>query len=218
MNSLVVDSVELSFGGRSILSNVYLKCEPGDVIGLLGRNGSGKSSLLKIIFGALKGTHQSVRYNGKYTEQLYRLKQAIHFVPQEGLFMNYLTLEDLVKIFRLESCIDYHTILSELRASRTEKIGNLSGGMKKFIEVLTILYTEGSYVLLDEPFSYLSPVLVEKLIPHIKKQSEKKGIILTDHQYEWVWSVANKHYVLYEGSLKAIYESDELERFGYLAK
>ncbi|MEM6523241.1 MAG: hypothetical protein AAF693_05605 [Bacteroidota bacterium] len=137
---------------------------------------------------------------------------------RKGLFMNYLTFDELVKIFRLQSSMDHLMAIPELNSNRTEKIGNLSGGIKKLIELLTLLYTEGNYVLLDEPFSYLSPVLVEKLIPHIKRQSEKKGIILTDHQYQYVWSTANKYYILYDGRLKEIYESNELERFGYLTQ
>ncbi|MEM9858137.1 MAG: ATP-binding cassette domain-containing protein [Bacteroidota bacterium] len=217
MNSLVVDSVELSYGGRSILSNIHLKCEPGDIVGILGRNGCGKSSLLKIMFGSLKGTHQSVRYNGNYTDQLFKIKNAVRFIPQDGLFMDYLTFADLIRIFELEKNLNRLMVLEELRSNQYSKIGSLSGGIRKMVELLTLLYADASYVLMDEPFSYLSPVLVEKLIPHIQYQSKKKGIILTDHQYQTVWSVTNKRCVLYAGNLKEVKETSELEQYGYIS-
>ena len=65
MNSLEVDSVILDFGMRRILQDVYLKCETGRITGLLGRNGTGKSSLMKIIFGKLRLSSSSVRLNNK---------------------------------------------------------------------------------------------------------------------------------------------------------
>ena len=216
MNTLELDSVQLSFAGRKVLSNVYLKCETGDISGILGRNGSGKSSLLKLIFGTLKAHNQSVRINGVYTHQLYTVKNAVHFLPQEGLFMSYLTFNDLIKIFELENKLDKMLEIEELRNNRNTKIGNMSGGIKKMVEILTLLYADSDFVLLDEPFSYLSPVLVEKLIPHIVDQAKLKGIVLTDHQYQTVWSTANRYYVLYQGNLREIYEVDELALYGYI--
>lgn len=216
MNTIEIDSVQLSFAGRTILSNIYLKCETGNIIGILGRNGSGKSSLLKIIFGSLKTDNHSLRLNGQYTKQLYKVKNAVHFAPQEGSFMNYLTLDKLIEIFSLESKLDKILEIEELKVNRNIKISKLSGGVKKMIEIMCLLYTDSSFTLLDEPFSYLSPVLVEKLIPHIQHQSKSKGIIITDHQYQTVWSTVNKCYILYEGNLKEVFEVDELHRYGYL--
>lgn len=216
MNKLETDSVHLSFDGRKILSNVYLKCQTGDVVGVIGRNGSGKSCLMKIIFGSLQGENQSVRVNGVYHKQLYRIPKAIHFMPQEGLFMDYLTFKQLINIFRLEYKLDQLMEIEELHVNFDTKIGELSGGVKKLIEIMSLLYTDSMFTLLDEPFSHLSPVLVEKIAPHIERQSKVKGIILTDHQYQTVWSIANKYYILYESNLKQIYEFNELERYGYL--
>lgn len=216
MSKLEIDSVQLAFEGRTILSNVFLKCETGDIVGIMGRNGSGKSSLLKLIFGTLKADSQSVRVDGIYTNQLYKIKKAVHYVPQDGLFMNYLTFKDLVKIFELGTKLDQMLEVEELRDNQNTKIGNMSGGVKKMIEILTLLYTDSEFTLLDEPFSYLSPVLVEKLVPHLIHQSKSKGIIMTDHQYKTVWSTANKHYVLYEGNLREIFEIEELSKYGYI--
>ncbi len=216
MNTLEVDSVSLAFGGRKILTDVYLKCETGDVVGLLGRNGSGKSSLMKIIFGTLHGENQSVRLNGRYVKQLFKSSNTLHYLPQDGFAMNYLTFNDLIKIFRLEETLDRIRDLEEINTNANRKIGQLSGGVKKLVEIITVLYTPGAFVLLDEPFSYLSPVLVEKIIPHIRYQSQMKGIILTDHQYRNVMAVSDRRYVIADGALKLVENSADLEKYGYL--
>jgi ABC-type multidrug transport system ATPase subunit len=201
----------------SILSNIYLKCQTGNIVGILGRNGSGKSSLLKVIYGTLDVENKSVRLNGNYIRQLYRIPNTIHFATQDGCFMNYLTFKDLVKIFHLESSLKHILEIEELRINQNKKLGKLSGGVKKLVEIITLLYADSSFTLLDEPFSFLSPVLVEKLIPHIKHQSRLKGIIMTDHQYHTVWETANKYHMLTEGSLKEIFHFNELEKYGYVS-
>lgn len=216
MSTLEIDSVKLTFYNRAILTDVYLKCMTGDIVGIIGRNGSGKSSLMKLIFGSLAGENQSIRLDGQHVKQLYQKPDAVNYLPQDGVFMNYLTLSDLIKIFHLRESEEQILKVPELNAIRDQRLGTLSGGMKKLIEIIVLLYTKSKFVLLDEPFSFLSPVLVERLIPHIAHQSKRKGIILTDHQYETTWSVSSKHYVLYEGIVREIQHKDELIRYGYL--
>ena len=208
--------MNLSFQQRNILTDIYLKCETGDIIGLIGRNGSGKSSLMKIIFGTLRGDYQSVRLNGTYVKQLFKVPHTIHYLPQDGFGMDYLTFHDLVKIFELQASLDHIHDLEDVSRSAHQKISRLSGGVKKLMEIVTVLYTPGAFALLDEPFSYLSPVLVEKIIPHIRAQSQVKGIILTDHQYENVLSISNRRYVMTNGTLKKVETRADLEQYGYL--
>jgi len=216
LNTLEIDSVHLNLGGKTVLSNIYLKCKTGDIIGILGRNGCGKSSLLKVLFGSLKADNKSVRLNQSYLKQLYTRKEAVNFSPQEGMLMKYLTFKEVVRIFELENHLDQILSIDEIKHNQESEIGQLSGGIKKMIEIMTMLYSKSKFTLLDEPFSFLSPVLIEKLLPHIKSQSKSKGIILTDHQYETVWETANKHYILYEGTLRQISKPQELEEYGYI--
>lgn len=217
MNKLEVDSIQLSFDGRKILSNIYLQCKTGDIIGILGRNGSGKSSLLKVIFGSLKAENQFVRYNGVFQKQLFKSPNAIHFVTQDGSLMNYLSFSDLVRIFELKSKLDYILEIEEIRKHKDHKLSELSTGVRRLVEIMVFLFSNSAFTILDEPFSGLSPALIEKLIPHIQNQSRKKGIILTDHRYQDVWEVATKKLVLHEGNIKEIFELGELESYGYIS-
>jgi lipopolysaccharide export system ATP-binding protein len=73
-NILEFDSLDLRFDGRRILSGTYIKCQQGEVVGLLGRNGSGKSSLMKVVFGTLGVEHKSVRVNDIALEGDYNRK------------------------------------------------------------------------------------------------------------------------------------------------
>lgn len=82
---LKVDSVQLEFDGRKILQDVYLNCTQGQIIGLLGRNGSGKSSLLKIIFGTLTSAYKYVGINDVYIKNGYDNNQMA-YLPQHNLF------------------------------------------------------------------------------------------------------------------------------------
>ncbi len=216
MSLLEVDSVQLSFEGRKILSNVYLSCATTEIVGLLGRNGAGKSSLLKIIFGSLKGESQTVRLNKTYSPQLFRVPNAVHYMPQDGFVMDYFSFDDLINIFQLQAHLDKIFELKEIKKNRKKRVGSLSGGEKKLMEIITLLYSKSEFVILDEPFSYLSPILIEKLIPHLHYQAQTKGIILTDHQYETVFQACNKYYVLNQGIINQVQQVSELAAFGYI--
>lgn len=217
MNKLEVDSIQLSFDGRKILSNIYLHCKTGDVVGILGRNGCGKSSLLKVIFGSLRAENQFVRYNGMFQKQLFKCPNAIHFVTQDGSLMNYLSFSDLVRIFELKPKLNHILEIEEIQKHKDLRLSELSTGVRRLVEIMVFLYSNSAFTILDEPFSGLSPTLIEKLIPHIQNQSRKKGIILTDHRYQDVWEVATKKLVLYEGNIKEIFELGELESYGYIS-
>ena len=82
---LEADSVELTFGGRKILQNIYLKIWSNQVTAILGRNGSGKSCLLQIIFGTLAPTYKSVRWNGQYVKSPYRKQGLVRYLSQHPL-------------------------------------------------------------------------------------------------------------------------------------
>jgi lipopolysaccharide export system ATP-binding protein len=78
---LKVDSVQLAFNGRKILQDIYLDCKPGEIVGLLGRNGCGKSSLLKMIFGTLNPDYKYISINDQYIKKGY-VNNQIAYLPQ----------------------------------------------------------------------------------------------------------------------------------------
>lgn len=213
LNILEADSINLSFDGRKILSDIYLKCETGEVVGLIGRNGVGKSSLMKIIFGSVKGENQSVRVNRVFSSCFLKEKNVINYLPQDHFLMDYLTLNEVITLFDLSAEV---LSIPELKEVANFKMGTLSGGQKRLIEITAILFSPTKFSLLDEPFSFLSPKLVEILIPLIQKQSLTKGVIISDHQYRSVLRSCNKYYLMLNESIREIESASDLEQFGYL--
>ena len=96
---LEIDSVIKSFGQNQLLTDIYLKCETGDIIGLLGRNGSGKSTLLKILFGTMPAERKFIRIDGKIYNKPYRSKGEICFLPQHSFFPPEFSLKTAVSFY-----------------------------------------------------------------------------------------------------------------------
>jgi ABC-type multidrug transport system ATPase subunit len=92
-NLLEVDSIEKSYGYKIILSNVYLKCETGDIIGVLGRNGTGKSTLLKIIYGILPAEYKFVRIIIKLERRLISIKMKFNIYHKRILYLKILKFQ-----------------------------------------------------------------------------------------------------------------------------
>ena len=92
----------------------------------------------------------------------------------------------------------------------------MSGGELRYLEIKLLLHLESKFVLLDEPFNGVSPLLIEKIKKMILEMSEFKGIILTDHDYRNVLNVANRFCLIYDGGIKTITDIQELVRWGYI--
>lgn len=213
---LEVDSVVKNFSDRTILSDIYLCCRPGDIIGLFGRNGEGKSTLLKIIFGTLKADRSFVRINGEVQKRPSYLSGLIAYLPQHNYLLLNKTVEQLAALYIPEK-EKRKQFLGDtfLFKYRKERARNLSGGEQRYLEIKLILYCSAPYVLLDEPFNGLYPLAAEAIREHIVFASQTKGIILTDHNYREVNKVVNCTMLLEDCSLKEIkrnagfYFSDE---------
>jgi ABC-type multidrug transport system ATPase subunit len=127
INSLEIDSVQLSFGTRKVLQSIYLRAETGKVTGILGRNGCGKSSFMKVMFGELPASEMSLRLNGKALLSGYRnpsdmrMLPHYHFIPED--FRISRVFDDFeVDYAGFRDCFDEFKKFGDL------KIGQLSGG------------------------------------------------------------------------------------------
>lgn len=213
---LEIDSVQKSFDSKNILSDVYLKCETNDVIGLLGRNGSGKSTFLKIVFGITSADFKFVRIDGNVKTKTKDLLAEISYLPQDNSIPRTFSVKKAIQLSIakekiLEFCAD-EMICTML----DKKIAHLSGGELRYLEIKMILNNSSKFVLLDEPYNGLSPLMVEKVNDLIAENSKTKGIIISDHNYENVIKVSNKLILLKEGKAHHLYSKEELIEKGYL--
>lgn len=213
---LKVDSVQLSFDDRKILQDVYLQCNQGEVIGLLGRNGSGKSSLLKIIFGTLTPSYKYVSINDVFLHKGYH-QNRIAYLPQHNYLPKGIRISQLAKMLIDRNNWDEFSSLIIYKDHFHKKPEQLSGGELRQLEMLMILYSSADFILLDEPFTHITPIQAEYFKEIIKSVAKNKGIIITDHQYHNVLDVSDKIVLLTNGCTKPINHVDELITYHYLS-
>lgn len=218
MSTLHIDSITKSFGEKDILKDIFLKCETGNITGILGRNGSGKSTLFQIIFGTQKGNTQYIRFNNSILQTQYDRKNKIAYLPQYPFLPKNAVIKNLIDLFCNKE--DAHKIseLNLIQPFLNEKIKTLSGGEIRVIEALMIIYSKAEFIFLDEPFHSLSPKLISELKEIIKQQSKSKSFIISDHQYPDVLDISDEIYLLTEGHLRLIKDLKELQQYNYLPK
>lgn len=218
LNSLEIDSVIKSYSELKILTDIYLKCETGDIIGILGRNGSGKSTLLKIIFGSITSLNKSIRVNGKVYDRPFKTVGLVGYLPQHPFLLPHLSIYETVKLYLGADQINPFLTDPVIGYLQKSKIESLSGGEQRYLEIKLILHTPNKFILLDEPFNGVAPIVVEKLKIMITEHSKTKGIILTDHDYNNVMDVANRYCLINNGSMENIEGRADLIRLNYLTK
>ena len=213
---LEVDSVQMQYDGRIIISDVYLKCETNDIIGILGRNGSGKSTLLKIIFGIEAADFKFVRINSVVKTKTSELLDQISYLPQDNFIPSSFTVEKTIGLSISKNMISRFHNDEMIQSILDKKIKHLSGGELRYLEIKLVLNTNSKFVLLDEPYNGLSPVMIEKVNQLILSKGDEKGIIITDHNYENVIKVSTKLTLIKEGKLFHLKTKNELLERGYL--
>ena len=215
---LEIDSVQKSFGRNKVLTDVYLRCETGDIVGLLGRNGSGKSTFLKILFGTLSAEQKFIRIDGQIFDRPYRTAGEICYLSQDPFLPQAMRLETVVRLYLSaeQAALFFDDPL--LRHLHVSRVSRLSGGEQRYAEIKLLLHSDAKFILLDEPFNGIAPVLVESVKEMIRRHAPHKGIILTDHDYRNVVDVANRHYLFADGGLKPIRDREDLVIRGYISK
>jgi ABC-type multidrug transport system ATPase subunit len=212
---LEADGVQLNYGLRPILTDVYVRCETGKVTGLLGRNGSGKSSLMRIIYGILPAYARSVRINGKSTPQAFLSPDQVMYLPQHPLIPKNLTLSEVFRDHGLDAGV-FSREFPEYEKHLHGRLSGLSGGETRMLELYLMLKSRARFILLDEPFTHISPLQVEKLREMIDEEKKNKGILITDHIYRQVVEISDVLYLLAEGKTHLIRRESDLGDLGYI--
>lgn len=213
---LEIDSVQKNFGHQTIISDVYLKCETGAIIGILGRNGCGKSTLLKIIFGIVPADFKFVRIDGVVQLKAEALFKEISYLHQDSCIPNSFTVKKAIELSISKDNLHAFYEDNMIQNIQDKKIGHLSGGELRYLEIKIVLYNPSKFVLLDEPYNGLSPLMAEKINLLILDNAAQKGIIITDHNYQNVISVATQLTLMKEGKLHYLNDKIELVEKGYL--
>jgi ABC-type lipopolysaccharide export system ATPase subunit len=212
---LEVDSIILEFDTKRVLQDVFLKNETGKATGILGRNGAGKTCLMKIIYGELQTNNKSIRLDGEAIYDEYRNPEFIRYLPQFSFIPKDLRVKRVIKDFDLDFS---HFINHFPRFEKyyNFKIKNLSGGESRVLEIYSILVSKSKFCLLDEPFSQLMPLHVDIIKKIIEAEKKNKGIMLTDHLYKHIIDICDEIYVILNGKTNVIRDKWSLIKLGYI--
>lgn len=209
------DSIMLEFGMHRVLSAIHMACNTGEVVGLLGRNGSGKSCLMRIVFGSMAAQSKSVRIDGQYLTGNYMHKKRIAYLPQHDLLPEFLTFSSALNLFGVKAD-QIKNAFPELMDILKQKPHQVSGGQRRIFETLLVLYSDHPFCFLDEPFSGVMPVHAERLSEIICSEKSRKGIIVSDHLHKQIRAIADRLYVLANGKTYPIQSEIQLVELGYL--
>jgi ABC-type multidrug transport system ATPase subunit len=215
MNKITIDSVNLTFDERIILDNIFISINQHEVVGLLGRNGCGKSCLLKILLGFLTPQYSVVKFNDTYLKKPFSKKNFINYLPQTNCHPKEMSILNLLKWYEIEPDYFYKNY-AFLKEYESKKFGALSGGEKRLFEVLIVLEAQTQFTILDEPFSHIMPLHIGLLKNIIQKKKEKKGIIITDHLYENVLDISDKVYLISDRCSYLVQTKEDLIERGYI--
>ncbi len=211
-----VESVMKSFGTKHVLTDVFLSCRPGEIIGLLGKNGTGKSTLLKIIFGSLSADQKFIKIGHKIIRGLLNNRNLVNYLPQNHFLPNHIKVSTIIYLFcdkRNASLIKANDLIKPMLNKKSKQ---LSGGEKRILEILLVLHSNVRYILIDEPFNGIDPIYKEDIKNLIKEQSINKGFIITDHDYRNILDIATRIILMHDGGTKVILKNDELKIWGYI--
>jgi ABC-type lipopolysaccharide export system ATPase subunit len=211
---LEADSISLEFSNRNILSDIYLKCETGKVTGLLGRNGAGKSCLMRIIYGQMKTDNGSVRFDKVYNRMGCNSPHLIRYLPQFNFIPGSLSLERIFSDFETDYS-GLEKFMPEFAGRQKVAIKKLSGGERRLVEMYVILTSKTRFVLMDEPFTHVMPLHIEKIKQLILSEKANKGILITDHMFRQVVDICDDLYVLVNGKTHLTKDPTDIEKLGY---
>ena len=216
---LEVSGAKKSFGKNRILENISFELKTGEILGIFGRNGSGKSSLLKMMFGTLTADHIQIAYDSEIIDAKEIIpRQLIGYLPQESFLPKSTKVRDVIPLF----CNDQEKQDKVFYAPGVSKfdnlkIGNLSMGQLRYLETLLVGSLDHPFIMLDEPFSMLEPLYKDLLKDFLRSLSNTKGIIITDHYYRDVLEITNTNFLLKDGQKIAVLEKLDLIENGYIS-
>ncbi|MCU7835232.1 MAG: LPS export ABC transporter ATP-binding protein [gamma proteobacterium symbiont of Taylorina sp.] len=221
---LRAENLNKSFKSRHVVKDISFSVKKGEVVGLLGSNGAGKTTSFYMVVGLIHADSGQITCRGHdITHQPIhkRAKQGIGYLPQEASIFRKLTVEDNIKAI-LQTRQDLNDtdvkdhldqLLHELSISHIrDSIGiSLSGGERRRVEIARTLAMEPDFILLDEPFAGVDPISVNDIQSIIMQLCENNiGILITDHNVRETLNVCKRAYIMNSGSVIAEGSPEEI--------
>ncbi|WP_256729327.1 LPS export ABC transporter ATP-binding protein [Treponema parvum] len=214
-HELRISSLYKNFGRKKVVQGIDFSMKTGEILGLLGPNGSGKTTTFYMIIGFYRPTEGEVILDGKVITGLPMYKRAqagIAYLPQEPSIFRKMTVEENIwaiietrkdltkkeKIFRLDKLIEEFSI----EKIRKQPAFTLSGGERRRTEIARSLAIEPKFLMLDEPFAGIDPIAVADIKKMILLLSERGiGILITDHNVRDTLEITHRSIIINTGQI-----------------
>jgi len=202
------------YGKKLAVNGLNIEVEEGEIVGLLGPNGAGKTTTFYILVGLIKPNSGRVLLDDEDISSLpmyQRARLGMSYLPQETSIFRRMTVRDnILSILQMQNLPKDEEkkrlgeLLDELDIAHlaSQKANTLSGGEKRRVEITRALVNKPRFLLLDEPFTGIDPIVVADLKKIILKLKEKGiGVLITDHNVRDVLSITDRSYIIYEGQV-----------------
>ena len=207
-DEIKINNISKSFGSKTVLDDINLDVEEGEIFGLLGPSGAGKTTLIKILTGQLKGEHGTTAINGINSQQLKSTDYSSFGIMMDnfGVYERLSCFDNLkvfARIYRLDE-EDIRAALSDVGLGSAGKTaaGNLSKGMKNRLRLARVFMINPSVLFLDEPTSGLDPATSEDIQQLILAEKKKgKTIFLTTHNMAEAEKLCDHVALLHKGKI-----------------
>jgi lipopolysaccharide export system ATP-binding protein len=223
MSQLKASNLKKRYKSRTVVQDVSLEVQSGEVVGLLGPNGAGKTTCFYMIVGLVHLDGGSISLDGKVISKFpihRRARLGLSYLPQEASVFRKLTVQENVQaVLELqdlsETEIEQHMedLLRELHIThlRHNPALSLSGGERRRVEIARSLATRPSFILLDEPFAGIDPIAVldiQKIIGFLRERGI--GVLITDHNVRETLGICDRAYIINDGSVLAFGAPEEI--------
>ncbi|MDT8445576.1 MAG: LPS export ABC transporter ATP-binding protein [bacterium] len=203
-----------TYGKRTVVKDVSFEISQGEVVGLLGSNGAGKTTSFYMVVGVVRPTQGQIFLDEKEITGLpmyQRARQGIGYLPQEASVFrkmsveeNLLSILETLGLSKAEQKGKADKILDELHIQHIRKnMGySLSGGERRRVEIARALVTDPAFILLDEPFAGVDPIAVIDIQGVVKELAERNiGVLITDHNVRETLGIVDRAYIMNDGEI-----------------
>ncbi len=211
------------YGERRVVDGVSLELARGEIVGLLGPNGAGKTTTFHMITGFIHPEHGTIALDGHDITRMPVYKRArlgLGYLSQEPSIFRKLSVEDNVKailemlgVSKAEQAVRVDELLTKFNVEQLKKQrgGTLSGGERRRVELARALASHPSFLLLDEPFTGIDPIVRTEIQDIIRKlRDEGLGILITDHNVRETLEITDRAYIMYDARVLLSGTSDDL--------
>ncbi|MBO7408952.1 MAG: LPS export ABC transporter ATP-binding protein [Paludibacteraceae bacterium] len=214
MDTLRTEHLVKKYGKRTVVNDVSIHLEQGEIVGLLGPNGAGKTTTFYMTTGLVTANHGKIFLNDQDITDYPMYKRAqlgIGYLPQEASVFRKMSVEDNIR-----SVLELTNFSPEYQAEKLEQLigefnlnhvrhnlgDRLSGGERRRTEIARCLAIEPKFVMLDEPFAGVDPIAVQEIQDVVWKLKDKNiGILITDHNVDETLMITDRAYLLFEGKI-----------------